>query len=153
MSVKTDFTSSMVEEVMLEWKGCKIDVSILSGGITNILYRAKCEKGDIAIRIYGDKTEMFIDRDREASVLKQMGEAQIASKLVKYLPEKHLTIVEFLTGSYTLQNSDFLRDDLRETIVDPIRRIHSSGAILNHIFNPYKECVKMFKILNRCIFS
>ena len=33
----------------------------------------KCEKGDVAIRIYGDKTEMFIDRDREASALKTNG--------------------------------------------------------------------------------
>lgn len=148
MSVKTDFSGSMIEELIPEWKGCNINVSILSGGITNILYRAKCEKGDVAIRVYGDKTEMFIDRDREASALKQMGEAKVSSKLIKYIPERNITIVEFLTGSYTLKNSDFLRDDLREIIVEPIRRIHSSSAVLNHIFNPYHQCAKMFKILN-----
>ena len=145
--LEVEFTDAIVADLIPEWKDCDIDVSVLSGGITNVLYRAKCEKGDVAIRIYGDKTEMFIDRDREASALKQMGDAKISSKMVKYLPEKHVTIVEFITGGYTLTNDDFLKDDLRELIIDPVRRIHSSGAVLDYIFNPYEQCVKMYKIL------
>ena len=76
-----------------------------------------------------------------------MGDAQISSKMVKYLPEKHVTIVEMITDGYTLTNEDFLKDDLREMIIDPVRRIHSSGADLHYIFNPYEQCVKMYKIL------
>lgn len=146
--LEVEFTDKIVADLMPEWKDCNIDVSVLSGGITNVLYRAKCEKGDIAIRIYGDKTEMFIDRNREASALKQMGDAKVSSKLIKFLPEKNVTIVEMITDGYTLTNDDFLKDDLREMIVDPIRRIHSSGADLNYIFNPYEQCIKMYKILS-----
>ena len=145
--LEVEFTDKIVADLIPEWKDCDIDVSILSGGITNVLYRAKCEKGDVAIRVYGDKTEMFIDRDREASALQQMADADISSDLIKYLPEKNVTIVEFITGGYTLCNDDFLKDDWREMIVDPIRRIHSSGATLDYIFNPYEQCVKMYKIL------
>ena len=147
--VNIEFTDKIVAQLMPEWKDCDIDVSVLSGGITNKLYRAKCKKGDVAIRVYGDKTEMFIDRDIEASALKQMAEAGITTKLIKYLPEQHVTIIEFIPDSYTLKNPDFLKDDLRETIMEPVRRIHASGAKVNNLFNPYKQCVKMFDILNK----
>ena len=93
--LETEFTDAIVADLIPEWKGSAIDVSILSGGITNKLYRAACDKGDVAIRIYGDKTDMFINRDREASALQQMADAEITSKLIKYLPEKNVTIVEF----------------------------------------------------------
>lgn len=145
--LEVEFTDKIVADLIPEWKDCDIEVSILSGGITNKLYRAKCEKGDVAIRIYGDKTEMFIDRDREASALQQMADAKISSKLIKYIPEKNVTIVEFITGAYTMKNSDFLKDELRETIMDPVRRIHRSGAKVDYIFNPYEQCIKMYKIL------
>ena len=145
--LEIEFTDKIVAELMPEWKDYDIDVSVLSGGITNKLYKAKCKIGEVAIRVYGDKTEMFIDRDAEASALKQMADAKISSKLVKYLPEQNITIIEFTPG-YALKNSDFIKDDLRETIIDPIRRIHSSGAKINKLFNPYKQCVKMYDILN-----
>ncbi|MDX9802006.1 MAG: choline/ethanolamine kinase family protein [Spirochaetia bacterium] len=147
--LEVEFTDKIVADLLPEWKGSDIDVSVLSGGITNKLYRARCDKGDVAIRIYGDKTEMFINRDREAHALQQMADAGITSKLIKYMPEKNVTIVEFITGSYTMKNSDFLKDELRETIMDPVRRIHSSGAVLDYIFNPYEQCTKMYGILSK----
>ena len=146
--LEVKFTDKIVETLIPEWENQRIDVSVLSGGITNLLYRATSESGDVAIRIYGDKTEMFINRDREASALRQMADAKITTNLVKYLPEKKATIVEFITGGYTLNNDDFLKDELRELIVEPIRNIHSSGAALDYIFNPYDQCVKLYKILN-----
>ncbi len=146
--LKVEFTDKIVEMLIPEWKGQRIDISVLSGGITNLMYRATSETGDAAIRIYGDKTEMFINRDREASALRQMADAKITPDLLKYLPEKKATIVEFITGGYTLKNEDFLKDDLRELIVEPIRRIHASEGTLDYIFNPYEQCVKLYKILS-----
>lgn len=146
--LKVDFTADIVSELMPEWSDQQIEVSVLSGGITNKLYRARCDKGDVAIRVYGDKTEMFINRDREFRALEQMAEAKITSRPVKYLPQRHVTIVEFITGAYTLKNDDFLKDELRELIVDPVRRIHASGGILDYIFNPYEQCMKLDSILD-----
>ena len=145
---KSEFSNKTVVSLIPEWADQKIEISILKGGITNLIYRAKCAKGDVAIRIYGDNTEMFIDRDREATALKQMGDAKITANLIKYVPEKKATVVEYITGAYTLKNKDFLKDELRELIVEPIRKIHASGATLDYIFNPYEQCVKMYHILN-----
>ncbi len=146
--LKVDLTPELVVDLLPDWAGEDIKVSILSGGITNKLYRAYCSKGDVAIRIYGDKTEMFIDRDREFSALTQMAEAGITSRPVAYLPERHVTIVEFITGAYTLKNEDFTREEMWDLIVDPVRRIHTSGAKLDYIFNPYEQCMKLGGILD-----
>ena len=142
-----ELDESLFLQLMPEWKGVKLDISALKGGITNKLYRIKSEKGDLALRIYGDKTELFINRDYEADAIKKMAEVGISPKLIKYLPENSVTIVEFITGSYTLKNKDFLNESLREKIVNPIRRIHASKAILPKLFNPLVEVKKMAKIL------
>jgi thiamine kinase-like enzyme len=73
----------------------------------------------------------------------------LSPKLIKYLPEWSVTIVEFITGSYTLKNPDFLNEELREKIINPIRRIHNSEVVLPKLFNPLIEVKKMANILEK----
>ncbi len=146
--LETDMTKDIFLQFMPEWKDCgEINISVLSGGITNKLYRVKSEKGDLAVRIYGDKTELFINRDYEAKAMERAASIGISPKLVKYLPENNITIIEYITYNYTLKNPDFLREKLREKIVDPIRRLHRSAIRLPKLFNPYHEICKMDEIL------
>ncbi|GAK59085.1 hypothetical protein U27_06061 [Candidatus Vecturithrix granuli] len=145
--LNVELDEALFLQLMPEWQGAKIAISVLSGGITNKLYRITSERGDVALRIYGDKTELFINRDYEADAIGKMADAGISPKLIKYLPENHVTIVEYITGSYTLKNKDFLNETLREKIVAPIRRIHESKVTLPKLFNPLVEVKKMAKIL------
>jgi len=138
--------------LMPEWADCKdIAISVLKGGITNILYRVQSEKGDIAVRIYGNKTELFIDRDSEADAIEKMARFDISPKLVKYLPGEKTTIVDFIAGGYTLSNSDFLRKDLITKAAETIRKIHESGASFKRVFNPLKEIEAMYGILKNTL--
>ena len=141
------FTEDVFFELMPEWKNSAINIKILSGGITNKLYRVHSEKGDVTVRIYGDKTENFINRDIEAEIMKRVAKIGISPRLIKYMPEHRVTIVEFIPG-YVLKNSDFLKKELYEKIVRPIRKIHKSGVTLPHIFNPLTKVKKMYKIFN-----
>jgi thiamine kinase-like enzyme len=148
--LKVEFTEEVVKELLPEWRDAKnIEIVVLEGGITNKLYRIKCDKGDVAVRIYGERTEMFINRDWEAEAMQKMADEQIAPKLVKYIPEQNVTIVEFITGCYTMKNPDFLKPELHELIVDPIRRIHRSKARLSKLFDPPVEAEKMANILSK----
>ena len=147
--LEIEFTEDIFFELIPEWRGTEVDIKILSGGITNTLYRVQSEMGDVAVRIYGDKTELFIDRDYEADAIEKMAAVGISPKLIKYLPEWSVTIVEFITGSYTLKNPDFLKEELREKIVNPIRRIHNSEVVLPKLFNPLIEVKKMAGILEK----
>ena len=143
------FTQDICYDLLPEWKDVDIRISQLSGGITNKLYRIQSEKGDCTVRIYGDKTDLFINRDHEASTIRKMSKIGVSSNLVKYMPEKGVTIVEFIDDAIVLTNDHFLDRSLHPKIVDPIRRIHNSGAIFDRIFNPLAEVMKMSAILAR----
>jgi thiamine kinase-like enzyme len=146
--LEKEFTKDICCELLPEWKDLDITISQLSGGITNKLYRIQSEAGDYTVRIYGDQTELFIDRQFEADTIKAMAKIGVGSKLIKFMPEIGVTIVEFIGDSIVLNNDHFLDQSLYPQIVDPIRKIHGSGIQLPKIFNPLVEVKKMFTILN-----
>jgi thiamine kinase-like enzyme len=78
-----------------------------------------------------------------------MSKVGVASKMVKYIPERGVTIVEFIGDSIVLTNEHFLDSSLLSKIVEPIRKIHTSGVQLKQIFNPLVEVMKMSSILKR----
>jgi thiamine kinase-like enzyme len=144
-----EFTAEVCHRLLPDWKGLDIQITQLSGGITNKLFRIQSEKGDYTVRIYGDKTDLFINRDYEAHTIQEMARVGVASNMIKYMPELGVTIVEFIGDSIVLSNEDFLNASLYSKIVAPVRKIHSSGVQLKQIFNPLVEVMKMSAILRR----
>jgi thiamine kinase-like enzyme len=144
-----EFTPETCYDLLPEWKGMDVRITQLSGGITNKLYRIQSEKGDYTVRIYGDKTDLFINRDDEAHAIREMSKIGVCSPMVKYMPAKGVTIVEFIGDAIVLKNDNFLDKSLYPKIVDPIRKIHTSGVILRRIFNPLAEVMRMSAILGR----
>jgi ethanolamine kinase len=141
------FTEDIFFELMPEWKNSVVKIETLKGGITNKLYRVRSEKGDVTVRIYGDKTETFINRSMVAEIMKRVAKVGISPRLVKYMPEYRVTLVEFIPG-YVLKNSDFLKEELHEKIARPIRKIHQSGIVFPQFFNPLSKVKEMHRILN-----
>ncbi|RLB93851.1 MAG: hypothetical protein DRH26_02810 [Deltaproteobacteria bacterium] len=148
--LEIDFDENVFIEIFPEWQGCNLEITKLSGGITNKLYRVKSEKGDVTVRIYGDKTELFKNRDFEIQALEEMSKIGVCSKVVSYMPEIGLTVVEFIDDSIVLTNKHFLDQALYPEIASPIRKIHNSKVTLNKIFNPLVEVGKMASILENC---
>ena len=144
-----EFTQELCHELLPEWQGLSVRITQLSGGITNKLYRVQSEKGDFTVRIYGDRTDLFINRDHEAQAIREMAKIGVSSNLVKYLPEKGVTIVEFIDDAIVLKNEHFLDSSLYPKIMAPVRKIHSSGIRLKQVFNPLLEVMKMSGILTR----
>ena len=145
--LENEFTPEICYELLPEWNGLEIKITQLSGGITNKLYRIRSEKGDCTVRIYGDRTDLFIDRDEEAHTIREMAKIGVGSEMVKYLPEKGVTIVDFIDDATVLTNDHFLDASLHQLIVAPILKIHNSGVQLKRIFNPLLEVMKMSAIL------
>ena len=144
-----ELTPQICYELLPEWKGLDVRITQLSGGITNKLYRIRSGKGDYTVRIYGDKTDLFINRDHEAHTIREMSKIGVCSNIVKYLPEKGVTIVEFIDDCIVLNNDHFLDASLYPKIAGTIRKIHTSGVMLPRIFNPLVEVMRMSAILNR----
>jgi len=142
-----DFTVDRCIDLMPELKGLDLEIQELKGGITNRLYRVVSSNGhDYVFRLYGAKTELFIDRDVEMENLRRLEPLKVTPKLVTYLPERDLTVVEFIPG-YVLKNQDFLREDLWERIIRPIKIIHQSCIQLPYLFDPLIEVKRFYKIL------
>ena len=134
-------------DLMPELQGLDLEIHELKGGITNKLYRVRSPDGhDLVVRLYGRKTELFIDRDVEMENIKRMEPTGVSPKLYKYLPQRRVTVVEFIPGD-VLKNEDFLKNELWEKIVRPIRTIHQSGVALPYVFNPLVEVKRMYQIL------
>ena len=133
--------------LMPEWDGLALQIRELKGGITNRLYRVTAGNGiDCVFRFYGKRTELFIDRDAEMENLRRLEALRITPRLVRYLPGQGVTVVEFIPG-YVLKNGDFLKEELWERIVAPIRTVHRSGVTLPALFNPLIEVTRLYKTL------
>src|SRR5210317_1784521 len=117
-----EFTVEVCHRLLPDWKGLDIHITQLSGGITNKLFRIQSEKGDYTVRIYGDKTDLFINRDCEAHTIQKMARVGVASNMIKYMPELGVTIVEFIGDSIVLKNEHFLDASLHAKIMVPVRK-------------------------------
>jgi len=146
--VTSEVTHDFFLSLMPELEGLSLEILELRGGITNKLYRVKSSDGrDYVFRFYGEKTDLFINRDTEADNLRRMLSTGVTPGLIKYLPERNTTVTAFIPG-YVLRNQDFLRKDLWKLIVRPIKRIHQSGIVLPYVFHPYAEVKRLRNILN-----
>eukprot|EP00668_Euglena_longa_P003026 GGOE01003536.1.p1 GENE.GGOE01003536.1~~GGOE01003536.1.p1 ORF type:complete len:394 (+),score=105.51 GGOE01003536.1:39-1184(+) len=59
------------------WKKVSEDemkVDLVKGGITNLLYKVTSPVGSLLVRVYGDKTELVINRDKETAMLRQLSD-------------------------------------------------------------------------------
>lgn len=70
--------------VLSVWFFCVVQISDLTGGITNLLLKVSPKKSTglapVVVRIYGDCTELLIDRAREMKVLAQLNSAGFGAK-------------------------------------------------------------------------
>ena len=140
------FTSGQAAAIMPQLKGLELDIIELKGGISNKLYRVKAsDGGDYVFRLYGEKTEMFVDRDIEMRAMQSLEPLNISPGVVVYLPEKRVTVIEFI-DAYTLKNEDFLKEDLWEKIIRPVKIVHNSKINISRVFDPIKEVRRFYEI-------
>jgi thiamine kinase-like enzyme len=140
-------THDLIYSLIPEMKGYDLHIEQLKGGITNTLYRVKSPDGrDYVLRLYGQRTELLIDRDIETENLRRLGSSGVTPRLIKYLPDREVTVVEFIPG-YVLKNQDFLKQELWESIIRPIKIIHRCMVTLPRIFEPIAEVKRFCEIL------
>jgi len=133
--------------LMPDLRGLDLKIHELTGGITNRLYRVRSAHGhDYVFRFYGVKTDLFIDRNVEMENLRRLEPLGLTPRVIKYLPDQGVTVVEFIPGN-VLKNQDFVKEDLWELIVRPIKIIHRSGTNLPYVFDPLAEIKRFYTIL------
>eukprot|EP01066_Platyproteum_vivax_P008365 Platyproteum_vivax@DN3500_c0_g1_i1.p1 len=82
-------------------KETDLEIVPIGGGITNVLYRivnmTSLTKPSVMLRIYGPKTEEFIDRNREKIVLDELNKKHFGKKI--YSRHEDCQIEEWIHGA------------------------------------------------------
>jgi thiamine kinase-like enzyme len=124
---------SIIEEVAAkipDWQGRQITITPLSGGLTNANYRIEVDGTPYFVRVPGASTELLaIDRKNEYHNTKAAAEAGVAPKVIQYLPEYDVMVLEFLNGR--TMSKDSLNEPGQSTrMAHAIKRLHAGPRFL-----------------------
>lgn len=99
-----------------------IAVTVVSGGITNQLYRLQYRSESLLFRVYGAKTEMIIDRDMENKVCLLLTQRNFGAAVRGRVVNGR--IEEFLAGS-ALRTPQLLEERLMVRIARRVAELHA----------------------------
>ncbi len=126
-----------VVEQIPGWRGREVQVSPLTGGLTNTNYLVQLDGQSYVVRIPGLSTELLaVDRRNEYHNTRAAGEAGVGAKVVHYLPEHCVMVLEFIPGQ-TMSNQAFQAPGMPTRIASSLRRLHAGPRFLTD-FNMFR---------------
>jgi thiamine kinase-like enzyme len=126
-----------VVEKIEDWKGKRVSIQTLSGGLTNANYKVEVDGNPFFVRIPGESTELLaIDRRNEYFNSKAAAEAGVGPQVLYYLPEYQAMVLEFLKAR-TMSKETLNAAGMPTKIAQAIRCLHSGPRFLND-FNMFR---------------
>lgn len=131
---------SVIEEVVAkieDWQGRNISIQPLPGGLTNSNYRVEVDGTPYFVRVPGKSTELLaINRDNEYHNAKAAAQAGVAPKVLYYLPEYCVMVLEFLDGK-TMSKDSLNAPGMPRRMAQAIKRLHAGPRFLTD-FNMFR---------------
>ena len=116
-------------------------VSELAGGLTNTNYKVDTPEGAFVVRVSAkDAGLLAIDRENEYLNTVAAADAGVGAKVVDYVPERSLLVLEFIEG-VTQTADDLRRGDRLEMVAAACRRLHGARR--------FRDDFNMFRIQQR----
>ncbi|MGE2736994.1 phosphotransferase [Mycolicibacterium vaccae] len=124
-----------VEEVLAQvgpWAGRSVRYAPVFGGLQNSNWRITVDGADkrYFLKIPGDGSDAFIDRDLANEAARRAGERGIGAEVVHFDPDTGVEVIEFLEGYRACTNGDFKDPDIPRRIIDIYRALHE-GSLLS----------------------
>jgi ethanolamine kinase len=136
--------SAVCSDLLPPWRESKpsdLDISIISGGISNALYKVRlqraasspfddssldsdpdCFQTVVVLRVYGDNTEMFVDRDEEVATMRLLHTHGFGPEVLGTFGNGRLE--SFLTGKVCLQPKQLSDHEFAVSIAQTLARFH-----------------------------
>jgi thiamine kinase-like enzyme len=112
------------------WQGKHIKVKPLSGGLTNTNFAVEVDETPYFVRVPGESTELLaIDRKNEYYNTKAAAEAGVGPKVIHYLPEYDVMVLEFIQGK-TMSNETMNQPGMPGRIAESLKLLHSGPRFL-----------------------
>ena len=124
---------SVIEEAVAkieDWRGKSISIQPLSGGLTNSNYKVEVDGTPYFVRVPGESTELLaVDRNNEYHNTRAAAEAGVAPKVLYYLPEYCVMVLEFLNGK-TMSKDSLNAAGMPTRMAQAIKQLHSGPRFL-----------------------
>ncbi len=122
---------------MALWRGRKVDISPLSGGLTNENYLVEVDGERYVMRLPGQSTELLsIDRENEVFNTKAAAATGIGPRVLEHVPGLDVMVLEFIPGptmtAETLQSVHMAR-----RMASSFKTLHSAPRFLQD-FNMFR---------------
>ena len=131
---------SVIEQVVLkidDWKGKEISIQPLSGGLTNANFKVQVDGTPYFVRVPGANTDLLaVDRKNEHFNAQVAADAGVGPRILYYLPEYQVMILEFLTGT-TMSNASLGAAGMPTKVAQAIKRLHDCPRFLTD-FNMFR---------------
>jgi len=116
-------------------------VSELVGGLTNTNYKVDTPDGAYVVRVSAKDAGMLaIDRENEYLNTVAAADAGVGAKVVDYVPERSLLVLEYIEG-VTQTSEDLRRGDTLDMVAAACRRLHGARR--------FRDDFNMFRIQQR----
>jgi thiamine kinase-like enzyme len=126
-----------VVEKIEDWKGKRIQIKPLSGGLTNTNYRVEVEGQPFFVRIPGAQTELLaVDRANEAFNTQAAAQAGVGPKVLYHLPEHNVMVLEFIYGK-TMSIPSLQEPEMPARIARSLKMLHAGPRFLTD-FNMFR---------------
>src|SRR5512140_171538 len=131
---------SVIEEVVTkveDWKGRDIAIQPLSGGLTNSNFKLVVDGTPYFVRVPGANTELLaVDRKNEYFNASAAASAGVGPKVLYYLPEYQVMVLEFLQGT-TMSNASLNASGMPTMVAQAIKKLHACPRFLTD-FNMFR---------------
>ncbi|HKW69292.1 MAG TPA: choline/ethanolamine kinase family protein [Candidatus Dormibacteraeota bacterium] len=119
------------------WKGEQVEISPLSGGLTNENYLVESGGKRYVMRLPGRSTELLsIDRENEIHNTKAAAETGIGPRVLEHVPGVDVMVLEFIPGP-TMSARLLQSPRMAARMAQSFHRLHSSPRFLRD-FNMFR---------------
>lgn len=126
----------VVERVSL-WHGSDVEMSPLSGGLTNVNYLVEAGGTKYVVRIPGRSTELLaVDRENERHNAEAAATTGVAPRILEYLQEFDVMVLEFIDGE-TMSGEKLRSPGMARRMAESLRRLHAAPRFL-HDFDMFR---------------
>lgn len=109
-----------------QWRGQPVEVTPITGGITNRAMRVVVDGTPFFVSVPGTHSELLsIPRAVEVENTLRAAETGVSPRLLHYLPETGVLVIEWLEGQ-TLSVADMQRQGMPERLAAVARRLHTA---------------------------
>lgn len=127
----------------------QIEVKPVIGGLCNSNWIIYIDNHPYFVKIYGEGTESFIDRQLSYEALNKAHAMGISPSMILIDEDMRLEVHEFLQGYHASVSSDYQRPEFQNSVIQIYKKMHSSEPLLTtkNVFEMTDEHIEQGEVL------